>query len=490
MLKQSLSISQRQRLSPLQFQTIRLLGLSLGELQEAVNAELEENPALEEASEQFPENEMEANQPAESSEEQILDQPEMNDDLDIMEQEQYQGLEQSYTVVDSSSGERNPLFIEQVLASEESWQEGLFRQIDEACYREQIKQLAKYIVSTLNDSGYLTRDLHAIADDLAFSLGKDFPLSELREALELVQSLEPAGIGASNLQEALLLQIHRKEESEETQVAEEILRDHFELFSQKKYSQIRRKVSQPKLFDKALEEILKLSPKPLAVVASEELNHIVADFIVEQFNGNLYITLTRGNFPRLSVSQFYQQMLAEMNQKKSKTKEQREAIRFTQQKVEGAGMFIEAIRQRNQTLLKIMTAIANTQKSFFLSGDETQIVPMRLKDVSEIAGFDTSTISRSTNTKYVQTEFGVFPLRFFFTEGIETAEGGSVSNLAVRNRIAEIIDAEDKSSPLTDQELTEKLTEEGYKISRRTVAKYRSQLGIPSSNQRTEKSDN
>ena len=483
MQKQILSISQKQRLSPVQFQTIRMLGYSTQELQEAILREIEENPVLEEnwkssSDQDLPETNEEENYSP--------DMPENNDDLDIMEQDSYGNLSDSYSIINSHSGEKNPLYAEQVISHEESYLDNIKAQIDESGADHKTKQLSLYLAGMLDDSGYLDRGLQTISDDLAFSTGINVSEKELQKALSLLQSFDPAGIGARNLQESLTLQIKRQPKTEINALSKKILEEFFELFSQKKYATISKKlgITNKTIFEEAIKEILRLSPKPLMHTEQDMPQHVFADFVVEQYNGSLYVSLTRGNYPSLSVSMAYKAMLKDLSTKTKKTKDDREAIKFTQQKISGAETFIEAINQRNQTLLKTMIAIANHQKQFFLTGDASSLLPMRLKDLSETVGYDQSTISRSTSGKYVDTEFGVFPLRYFFSEGIQTEGNEEVSNHKIKSLIEELLEKEDKQTPLTDEELTKIIANEGYKIARRTVAKYRKLLGILPASQR------
>lgn len=480
MLKQELKISQRQRLSPVQFQSIRMLGYSTPEMEEVVNKELEANPALEETHEPLPDEEQD-------DDSQLT--PEQ-DDIDIMEADSLAPDTSQYTIKDNFSADRasKP---QQGFASEESFEDSLTSQLDELDADKQTLDLAKYLVACLDDNGYLTRSLSDIADDLAFSMSIEVGLPQLEVALSLVQQLEPAGVGARDLRECLLLQLRRLHSSPAVDNAMIIVDKYFDSFTAKRYSLIRSHLGiDDEDFRKAVDQILHLDPKPGNTFASRHetvSSQIIPDFTVEQYGGNLYVSLNGFNYPKLSVSRAYREMLQELAASNHKDSRTQKAIDFTRQKIDQADTFIESIRQRNNTLIRTMIAIANKQRAFFLSGDDTQLVPMRLKDIAEISGYDASTISRVTNGKYVQTSYGVFPLRYLFSETIHTDSGQGVSSKKVMSVIRETVDGEDKHNPLTDDQIKERLNAEGYRIARRTVAKYREQMNIPAANKRTQK---
>ena len=493
MLKQRLSISQRQRLSPMQIQVIRMLGYSTVEMEEIINKELEANPALEESDgDTVSDVSLDASSDTDGSEFGYDDGSAMADDIDIMEADSYYNDDNgAYSIKNNFDGQRDTMQ-SPVFSAEESFAENLFGQIDETSADEKTKQLARYLVSSLDENGYLTRSLANIADDLMFSMNVEVSEEQLAEALDIVRQLEPAGIGARNLQDCLLIQIGRKHSTPSTELATIILKKYFDQFTEKKYNYIKDKLSvtQNELED-AIAEITKLNPKPgselNASKASDAASQIVPDFTVEQYNDNLYVSLNGFNYPKLSVSRAYREMLQELAASNHKDSRTQKAIDFTRQKIDQADTFIESIRQRNNTLIRTMIAIANKQRAFFLSGDDTQLVPMRLKDIAEISGYDASTISRVTNGKYVQTSYGVFPLRYLFSETIHTDSGQGVSSKKVMSVIRETVDGEDKHNPLTDDQIKERLNAEGYRIARRTVAKYREQMNIPAANKRTQK---
>lgn len=486
MLKQELKISQRQRLSPVQFQAIRMLGYSTPEMEEVVNKELEANPALEESTEP-PSSDDDADSSSAATE-QDSSLPTEQDDIDIMEADSFAPDTSQYTIKNNFNTDTDTK-PSQGFASEESFEENLSSQLDELEADEQTLRLAKYLIACLDDNGYLTRSLSNIADDLAFSMAIDVDTQQLEAALKLVQQLEPAGVGARDLRECLLLQLRRQHSSPAVDNARIIVEKYFDSFTAKKYGFIRSRLDlEQKDFDKAIEEILHLDPKPGNSLSSRHetvASQVIPDFTVEQYGGNLYVSLNGFNYAKLSVSKVYRDMVEQLSARTSKNADTRQALAFARKKIDDADIFIEAIEQRNRTLTRTMIAIANTQKAFLTSGDPSDLVPMKLKDIAEIVHFDLSTVSRATSNKYVQTAYGIFPLRYFFSDAIKTDEGGEVSNKKIMAIMRQLVESEDKSYPLTDAQIAQKLNDEGYRIARRTIAKYRDEMHIPHSNLRT-----
>ena len=345
--------------------------------------------------------------------------------------------------------------------------------------------LAEYILGYIDDDGYLRRELEAIADDLAFSVGLETSYESLHEVLMIIQEFDPAGVGARSLQECLLLQIERKDQDNPvTCLAMSILKNHFEEFTNKHYEKIvqRLNISEEEL-KSALDEILKLNPKPGGAMGDSQaksFHHIVPDFILEENEGRLQLFLNSNNVPELRLSRTYSDMFESYNANKaSASKEEKDAITFVKQKLDSARWFIDAIRQRQNTMLHTMNAILEYQEAYFYEGDETRLRPMILKDIADMTGLDISTISRVVNSKYIQTHFGIYPLKYFFSEGMQTDSGEEVSTREIKKILQDCIDSEDKRKPLTDDRLSVILNEKGYQIARRTVAKYREQLGLP-----------
>ncbi|HRR93227.1 MAG TPA: RNA polymerase factor sigma-54, partial [Bacteroidales bacterium] len=346
------------------------------------------------------------------------------------------------------------------------------------------KTIGEFIIGNIDEDGYLRREISNIADDLAFLQNVNASEEEISEVLSIVQDLDPAGVGARNLQECLLLQIIRKDQSlPRISLARQILENHFEDFSKRHYDKITLKlgVSSDDLKE-AVDEILKLSPKPGSTMsenAEASARQIIPDFILEMGEDGFDLHLNSPNLPELRLSREYTEMLRNYSKEKGKNREIKNALNFVKQKIDSARWFIDAIKQRQNTLLVTMNAILRYQEDYFRNGDETKLKPMILKDVAEMTGLDISTVSRVVSSKYIQTHFGIFPLKYFFSEGLQTESGEEVSTREIKKILQECIDNEDKRKPLTDETLTEILQEKGYHIARRTVAKYREQLNIP-----------
>ena len=357
---------------------------------------------------------------------------------------------------------------------------------------EQQQILAQYILGNIDDDGYLRRSIDSIVDDIAFSQNITTKVEELAEILEIIKDLDPPGVGAESLQECLLLQIDKKDHSlPEIVLAEKILKDHFEEFTKKHYGKIisRLDIKEEEL-KKALEEILKLNPKPGSSYSDPQnktSDSIVPDFILENNDGELQLSLNSKNVPELKISKEYLEMLKSYHlNRKGASREQKEAMSFVRQKLDSAKWFIDAIRQRQNTLLLTMHAIINFQSDYFQEGEESKLKPMILKDIADVTGLDISTVSRVANSKYIQTTFGIFPLRYFFSEGMQTDSGEEVSTREIKKILEECINNEDKRKPMTDEKLGAILNEKGYPVARRTVAKYREQLNIPVARMRKE----
>jgi RNA polymerase sigma-54 factor len=332
--------------------------------------------------------------------------------------------------------------------------------------------------------------LEAIVDDLAFALNVDTTEKEVEEILMLIQELDPAGVGARNLQECLLLQIKRKQDGDIVRyTAKKILENHFEEFTKKHYEKIAKKLEiEDEDLKEAIDEILRLNPKPGGSMRETAKNYqqIIPDFMLFENEGRLELSINGRNAPELKVSKEYESMLRSYAEGAKSSKADKEAVTFVRQKLDSAKWFIDAIKQRQQTLLLTMDAIRHYQEAYFLTGDETKLKPMILKDIADMVGLDISTISRVANSKYVQTNFGIYPLKYFFSESLSTDSGEEVSTREVKKILSDAIEGEDKRNPLTDEKLMELLNEKGYNIARRTVAKYREQLNLPVARMRKE----
>jgi len=486
MLKQRIQQKYLQKLSPQQIQMIKLLEIPSMLLEQRIKTEIEENPALEEGF--IEDNGLQSERQGEESitNEKDKDREEftLEDYMQDDEIPSYKLSTQNYSKDDKK--EDIPF------STGISFHDYLESQIGLRCTNERQYMLAIYMLGNLDDDGYLRRKLENIVDDMAFALSIKTDENELLEILRLIQELDPPGIGARNLQECLLLQIKNKDsDSEEVVLAYRILNEMFPEFTRKHYDKIiaRLNITNDQLKG-ALNEILRLNPKPGSAYSDPQnktFSHIVPDFILENSDGDLELSLNAKNLPELRISKTYSEMFQtyQYNHQKN-TREQKEALSFVKQKLDSAKWFIDAIKQRQNTLLVTMNAIIAYQKQYFITGDETKLKPMILKDISDMTGLDVSTISRVANSKYIQTNFGIFSLKFFFSEGIQTDSGEEVSTREIKKILQNCVEGEDKRKPLTDDKLADILNEKGYPIARRTVAKYREQLNIPVARMRKE----
>ncbi|MDD3210104.1 RNA polymerase factor sigma-54 [Bacteroides graminisolvens] len=465
---------QVQTLSPQQILVVKLLELPAVELEDRVRAELLENPALEEG-----------------KEETAVDDLSENADNDQSDNE-YDSLGDYLTeddIPDYKLQERNKSKGEQAeeipFSDTTSFYETLQEQLRERNLTEHQQALAEYLIGSLDDDGLLRKTLDSISDELAIYAGVDAKEQELEEVLSIIQDFDPPGLGARSLQECLLIQIKRKEPSSLQQTELNIIEKCYEEFTRKHWDKIIQRLNlSEEEFEAAINEITKLNPRPgssLGEVIGRNMQQIVPDFIVETFDdGSIVLSLNNKNMPELRMSREFNDMLQEHTYNKAnQTKESKEAMLFLKQKMDAAQGFIDAIKQRQNTLQTTMEAIIDLQRPFFLEGDESLLRPMILKDVAERTGLDISTISRVSNSKYVQTNFGIYSLKYFFSDGYTTEDGEEMSVREIRRILKECIDSENKKKPLTDDELADILKEKGYPIARRTVAKYRQQLNIP-----------
>ncbi len=476
MLKQSLQQKLLQKLSPQQIQMIKLLEIPTMQLEQRIKKELEENPVLEEG---VSEEDL-ANDEEEITEDNLDNESDEFSLDDYINEEDIPSYKLSANNYSKDDKKEDIPFSTGI-----SFHEHLQNQIGLRDLSEKEEILALYLIGNLDDDGYVRRKLEAIANDLAFSQNIETDEDELLEVLRTVQDLEPTGVGARSLQECLLLQIDCKnQEIPEIKLSRKILKYYFNEFTKKHYEKIitRLNIAEEEL-KIAINEILKLNPKPGSGFSdsSRSVQTLVPDFVLENKEGDLQLTLNSKNVPELRLSYTYTEMLQSYSNKNKaeKTKSDREAITFMKQKLDSAKWFIDAIRQRQNTLLLTMNAIIEYQYKYFIDGDESMLRPMILKDIAEKTELDISTISRVANSKYIQTHFGIYALKYFFSEGLQTESGEEVSTREIKSILKECIENEEKKKPLTDDKLTEILKEKGYKIARRTVAKYREQLNIP-----------
>ncbi|MCB0819471.1 MAG: RNA polymerase factor sigma-54 [Bacteroidetes bacterium] len=485
MLKQSLQQKLQQKLSPQQIQLMKLLQVPTAALEQRIKEELEVNPALEEGrDEENDDNDSEYEDPftSESDAEQEDHADQNRDDFDLSsyidddETPAYKLSANNY----SPDDERREI----PFAGGTTFQEQLIEQLRLRGLNERDFEIAAYLIGNLDEDGYLRREIESVVDDLAFSQNIMTDDKEIVELLKEVQQLDPPGIGARTLQECLLIQLERKEyQTVELRTAAVIIRECMDDFSRKHYERIMKKLEleEDELRD-AIKEILKLNPKPGNSQSDNQKNtqHITPDFILSNNEGNLELYLNSRNAPELKISRTYQEMLEHYAKAgKLKDKQDKDAVLFVKQKIDSARWFIDAIRQRQQTLMLTMQAILEYQYEYFQDGDETKLRPMILKDIAEKVGLDISTVSRVANSKYIQTPFGTKLLKSFFSESLSTDSGEEVSTREVKKILEEAVQNENKSQPVTDDQLAQVLREKGYNIARRTVAKYREQLNIP-----------
>ncbi len=464
-----------QKLSPQQIQFIKLLQVPTAELDARIKEELEINPALEEGQDEVPKNEYElddidGNEYEESTHDEL--------DLDTYLQHEDMGGYKMYGDGSYNTDEDR----EFPVAMRMTLHDSLFQQFGFLHLTEQERFLGLHLLGSIENDGYLRRALKSIASDLVFTQGIYTTECELERVLKMVQALEPAGIGARGLQECLLLQLRRRDQSDVTvQLALQTIEHYFEEFSKKHYEKIQRRlgISSQEAYD-VLTLITRLNPKPGSVEGDDDRSHyLTPDFILSNHNGNLEVTLNARNAPELRINRTFADMLDTYHKSDKTNKNIRETATFVKQKLDSAKWFIDAIRQRQATLMRTMSAILNYQYDFFLDGDETKLRPMILKDIATIIDMDVSTVSRVASSKCVQTEFGLYPLKYFFSEGIATDSGEDASSREVKNILRELIESEPKRKPFSDDKLEKLLNAKGYNIARRTVAKYREQLNIP-----------
>ena len=485
-LSQTLQQKLLQKLSPQQIQLMKLLQIPTANLEERIKEELEENPALEAGEENEGDGLTDDSVDEFESNEEEYERDGSEEDYDNIDISEYvqDGDDEiaDYKLRDDNYPEQDdkktiPFRITDNFYDLLRDQLGMLK-LDEQTYK-----IAEQIVGSIDDDGYLRREITSIVDDLLFRQNIETTDEEVESLILKIQQFDPPGICARNLQECLLIQLRRKQlEGSDVNAAIIVLDKYFDEFIKKHYEKIQRSLN---LDDEQLKEIInqiiKLNPKPGGNVGeiNKAESYIVPDFFIINNGGKLELTLNSRNAPDLRISEGYRDMLKEYDKGAKKDRRQKEAVLFIKQKIDSAKWFIDMIKQRQHTLLSTMTAIMNYQYNFFLTGDETNLRPMILKDIAEITGLDISTVSRVANSKFVQTEFGTYRLKFFFSESLSTDSGEEVSTREVKKILSDLIESEEKRKPLSDERLTELLQEKGYNIARRTVAKYREQLNIP-----------
>ena len=469
MLKQGLELKQQQKLSPLQIQTIKLIELPIQELEQRIRKEIEENPVLDEE------------QPAETEPDQAPREVSLSEYKEDDAIPSYRLRSDLY-----NSKEERPQY--STFSVKESFTQSLQEQLGYRNLTEHQYLVGSFIVGSLDDDGYLRRSVDSIVDDMSFRANVETTEEEVLQMLKVIQEFEPAGVGARDLRECLLLQIRHMKRTPEVENAEKILKNHFNEFTNKHFQKImtRMGLSEDEL-KAAMSKILKLNPSPGGQIDdsyNDQAQQIVPDFLLEYRDGELKLSMPRFSVPELRVNRKYADLLLEAAN--SSEREKKEAAAFVKKKLDSAKWFVEAIKQRHNTLSNTMQAIVDYQRDYFIDGDETNLKPMVLKDIAEMTGFDISTISRVVNSKYIETHFGIYSLKYFFSEGLENQDGEEVSTRELKKVLQECVDNEDKRKPLTDDELVDMMSDKGYKVARRTIAKYRDQLGIPKARLRKE----
>tara|TARA_A100001011_G_scaffold147034_1_gene155099 strand:- start:7387 stop:8808 length:1422 start_codon:yes stop_codon:yes gene_type:complete len=464
MLNQKLQLKLSQKLSPQQIQLMKLIQLTTAELEQKITNEIEENPALEKGSESL---ENDGNEYEEDMGEGDINVDEyLSDETESYDQNYYSNQEESTNFQTKESI---------------SFHQFLDNQSKNLILADLEKPICEFLIGSIDESGYLRREIEDIIDDLAFTQNIVADNTQVLSVLKKIQDLDPPGVGARSLQECLLIQLKRKKNEKESIINSiNLIENEFELFSKKKFSRITEKLNLSEEDLKlVVEEISKLNPKPGGAITSEFSNNtIVPDFILSIEDGNFTVELNKRNSPELRLSNSYKNILEGYKNDPNKTKSQNQTVQFLKQKLDSAKWFIEAIEQRHQTLFQTINAIVNFQKEYFLTGEEKNLKPMILKDIAEIINMDISTVSRVANSKYIDTPYGIKLLKSYFSEGMKNSEGDEISTIEIKKILKEIVNKENKNKPLSDIELSDKLSKKGYKVARRTVSKYREQLDI------------
>ena len=477
-MKNSLSLQQRlqQKLSPQQIQTIKLIEIPGLELKDRIMQEIQENPALEEGEDKTEED-------TELDDINKDENEQMPDDINFEELDDYDTQNYKLSTNNHSRDEERDSI---PMSTISTFHEHLIDQINMRELTEKESKIAYTVIGNIDDDGYLRRDAESMAYDIEFQTNMEVTADEVNDVIKKVQTLDPAGVCATDLKECLEIQLKRKTaiaSNKSLETATRIIEKSFELFSKKHYDEIMKRhgIDEETLKD-AIKEIIKLNPKPGASfdnTTSSSDQSITPDFILEIEDGEPIVTLNNSDIPPLRVSEEYKNMLSDYSKNQEKNKNLKDTVMFVKQKIDSAKWFIDAIAQGNRTMLKVMTTIVKLQKEFFIKGEESCLRPLILKNVADITNMDIATVSRVTNSKYIQTEYGIFPLKYFFSSAMQTEDGEEVASKTIKSILKKCVDEEDKKNPIKDEELMEVLNKKGFKIARRTVAKYREQLGIP-----------
>jgi len=480
MLKQFLQLKLSQKLSPQQIQLMKLIQLPTQAFEQRLKEEMVENPALESGKEEdeYEKDEFENEEydDYDEFENDRIDAEDINIDEYLSNDETPDYKLQANNYSDDDEDRSMPF------AAPVSFHQDLINQLNTFILNDEEREIAEFLVGSIDDMGYIRRSIPDIVDDMAFTQGIYTDEKNVEKILHVIHELEPSGVGARDLQECLLLQLKHKTPTEAVDLAIDILEHQFESFTKKHYDKLLQKygVSQDQL-KKAIDEIEKLNPKPGGAFTGNNkmVEHVVPDFTIRIVEGELELSLNGRNAPELHISKDYQEMMQTYKASRDKSNQQKEAVQFIKQKLDSAKWFIDAIRQRQETLFVTMNAIMHYQEEFFLDGDETKLKPMILKDIADLVGLDISTVSRVANSKYVETPYGTKLIKEFFSEAMKNDQGEDVSTLEIKKILQNVIEEEDKHKPLPDDQLADILKEKGYPIARRTIAKYREQLDIP-----------
>lgn len=477
MLKQYLQFKLSQKLSPQQIQLMKLIQLPTQAFEQRLKQEMEENPALE-AGKESDEFDIQLDE-FDNTQDDYEEHEQIGEDINVDEYLSDDDVPDYRTQVSNYSADDEDR--DMPFAAGTSFSQYLTNQLNTFRLTDDERDIAEFLVGSVDESGYIRRSLADITDDLAFTQNVFTDEKSIEKVLHVVHQLDPAGVGARNLQECLSIQLHRKEKNPDIELAIEIIDNAFDQFTKKHYQKLIQKFDITELqLKNAIEEIERLNPKPGGSYSGNNriVEHVVPDFAIKIVDGELELTLNGRNAPELHVSREYTNMMKGYKEAKDKSKSQKDAVMFIKQKLDAAKWFIEAIKQRQQTLFVTMSAIMHYQKDYFLTGDERKLRPMILKDIAEEIGMDVSTVSRVANSKYVDTPYGTKLIKDFFSESMINDQGEEVSTREIKKILETVIENEDKRKPLTDEKLAAILLEKGYPIARRTVAKYREQLDI------------
>lgn len=480
MLKQNLQLKLSQKLSPQQIQLMKLIQLPTQAFEQRLKEEMVENPALETGKEdEYEKDEYDTSEDFDDYDDydnERIDADEINID-EYLSDDEIPGYKTQANNYSDDDEDRSMPF-----AAPVSFHQSLIEQLNTFILSDDQREIAEFLVGSIDDTGYIRRSIPDIVDDMAFTQGIYTDESTVDEILHIIHQLEPAGVGARDLQECLLLQLKSKTPTESVELAINIIEQQFDAFTKKHYDKLLQKydIKQDQL-RKAIDEIEKLNPKPGGAYESsmKPVEHVVPDFTIRIVDGELELSLNGRNAPELHVSKDYQEMLQSYKESRDKSAQQKDAVQFIKQKLDSAKWFIDAIRQRQETLYVTMNAIMHYQEEYFLDGDEAKLKPMILKDIADMVGLDISTVSRVANSKYVETPYGTKLIKEFFSEAMKNDQGEDVSTIEIKKILQTVIDEEDKRKPLPDDKLADILKDRGYPIARRTIAKYREQLDIP-----------